>query len=225
MRERSKEGAITHHTKTNIIKELRSLCPDRPLDDLEARSVAERQALRLLRLTDTHEPQVPSEIITELPRLYVQRTHGLPSSGATMWSRGRWVIQLKAEDHPLRRRFSLAHELKHIIDHPFIDKVYEPQPLFSSGERAETICDYFAACLLMPRPWIKTAWAHGIQRPAELTRLFGVSGAAMNYRLNQLGLVAPTDRCGTSYGRSRRRSFRPRYFRSRATPAPVGVIG
>ena len=209
----------------NIIKELRTLCPDRPLDESEARSVAERQALRLLRLTDTSEPLVPSEIVSELPRIDVQLAHGLPSSGATVWSRGRWVVQLRAEDHPLRRRFSLAHELKHILDHPSIDQLYSDAPNASSQERAERICDYFAACLLMPRPWVKKAWVSGLQSPGDLARLFGVSRAAMNFRLNQLGLVEPSVRCGWSPNQTRTRSFGPRYFRSRATPVTSGVVG
>ncbi|MDH4171627.1 MAG: ImmA/IrrE family metallo-endopeptidase [Acidimicrobiia bacterium] len=179
----------------NIINQLRAICPDRPLTDSEARSIAERQATQLLKLTSVDSPAVPSGIITELPRVAVDYTPGLASSGATMWTGGRWLIQLKAEDHPLRQRFSLAHELKHVIDHPYIDHLYQPDRYTSVAERAETICDYFAACLLMPRGWVKLAYGSGIQQPTELARLFGVSRQAILVRLTQLGLIEPAARC------------------------------
>ena len=53
------------------------------------------------------------------------------------------------------------------------------------------MCDYFAACLLMPRPWVKRLWAQGAQDAAVLAATFNVSPAAMNRRLQDLGLVEP----------------------------------
>ena len=179
----------------NIINQLRRVCPDRRLSETEARIVAERQAGLLLKLTETDHPAVPSEIITELPRIVVQVVPGLSASGETIWTGGRWLVQLRAEDHPLRWRFSLAHELKHIIDHPYIDRLYQGDWVRSTAERREGACDYFAACLLMPRPWIKRAFTAGIQRPAELAQLFNTSRPAMLMRLTQLGLIEPVRRC------------------------------
>lgn len=193
----SLKGGTNNMNKTNIIKELRSLIPDRPLDDLEARGIAERQATRLLALVNIDSPAVPSSIILELPRIEVQEVFGMSASGASTWKSGRWQIQLNSEDHPLRQRFSLAHELKHILDHPYIDRLYQGHRFQSSRDRAEGICDFFAACLLMPRPWVKQAFAGGIQTPGDLSRIFGVSQAAMSFRLVQLGLVDPRRRCAT----------------------------
>ena len=64
-----------------------------------------------------------------------------------------------------------------------------------SHQRAEAICDYFAACLLMPRPAIKAAWGSGHQRVDDLAAHFGVSQAAMGLRLFQLGLTTGRNRC------------------------------
>jgi hypothetical protein len=62
---------------------------------------------------------VPERIITELPKLHVQRFSPLPVSGATQWTHGRWLVLL---NEPItRQRFSLAHEAKHILDHRFVD--------------------------------------------------------------------------------------------------------
>ena len=53
----------------------------------------------------------------ELPRIRIEREHGLPVSGAAHWNGCYWVITLNADDHPLRQRFSLMHEFKHVLDH------------------------------------------------------------------------------------------------------------
>jgi Zn-dependent peptidase ImmA (M78 family) len=92
----------------------------------------------------------------------------------------------------VRQRFSLAHELKHVIDHPFIARAYPDLGLRRGSARAEQVCDYFAACLLMPRPWVKDAWASGIQQIESLAELFGVSTQAMTHRLTDLGLLPST---------------------------------
>jgi Zn-dependent peptidase ImmA (M78 family) len=47
----------------------------------------------------------------------------------------------------------------------------------------------------MPRPWVTQAFRSGVQEPAVLASRFGVSHAAMNYRLAQIGLVDPRSRC------------------------------
>lgn len=56
-------------------------------------------------------------------------------------------------------------------------------------------CDYFAACLLMPRPAVKALWGLGHQRVEDLAAHFGVSRAAMGLRLHQLGLTSTRRRC------------------------------
>jgi Zn-dependent peptidase ImmA (M78 family) len=89
-----------------------------------------------------------------------------------------------------------VHEFKHILDHPFIDVLYPDTAWTSAHDRAEQICDYFAACLLMPRTWLKKAWTR-TQDPHTLARRFDVSTQAMRVRLLQIGLVEPGPRCLT----------------------------
>ncbi|MCU1387844.1 MAG: hypothetical protein JWL72_1182 [Ilumatobacteraceae bacterium] len=175
----------------SVLQELRQLMPSRPLGDSEARAIAERQAARMLRLTGITEPHVPGSIIADLPRIAVDVRSGLPASGVTHWQRSThtWRIVLRANDAAVRQRFSLAHELKHIIDHPVVDLAYPALGRHTSRQRAESICDYFAACLLMPRPWVKKAWASGVQQLDALAELFGVSQQAMQYRLIDCGLI------------------------------------
>lgn len=178
-----------------VIGAVRALMPRRALEDHEARSVAERQALRLAKLLDLTGPIVDLEAVAGLPRLDVRTRAGLPVSGFSEWSRSRWVIAINEDDHPTRQRFTLAHELKHVLDNPFIEALYPGRDGTPSGQRAEAICDYFAACLLMPRPAVKMAWGLGHQRTDDLAAHFGVSRAAMGLRLHQLGLTSTRRRC------------------------------
>ena len=178
----------------NVIRQLRQLNPKRPVTTDEARSIAERQATRLLRLSGVREPDVPVEVIASLPRVRVELRERIPVSGSTHWADGSWLILVNADDAYVRRRFTLAHEIKHVIDHPIVDIAYPKEGDVTSEERQELICDYFAACLLMPRVWVKQHWINGLQNTTELAQIFGVSRAAMAYRLRDLGLVEPTFR-------------------------------
>jgi Zn-dependent peptidase ImmA (M78 family) len=87
-----------------------------------------------------------------------------------------------------RQRFSLAHEFKHILDHPLVTVLYNKEDECV----AEQACDYFAACLLMPRRWLRQAWTSGIRDANTLARRFGVSPQAVKIRLLQIGLIQPT---------------------------------
>jgi Zn-dependent peptidase ImmA (M78 family) len=178
-----------------VVTRLRDMVPLRPLRYSEAIRLAELQAQTYLAVVGVHEPSVPDRIMTELPRVSVTRMSPFPTSGATQWSRGRWLVVLNGSEPATRQRFSLAHEVKHIIDHRFVELTYGQFPDAERAAMVERICDYFAGCLLMPRPWVKRLYCSGIQRLPDLAQTFGVSQAAMSVRLRQIGLVAPTPRC------------------------------
>lgn len=193
---------------TSIIRQLRALMPNRPLELHEARSIAERQATLLLELLGQREPAVDVGLIAELPRVEVKvepKLHLGGVSGFSQWSRGRWLIVINRDESGTRRRFTLSHEFKHVLDHPYIKEIYSE--LGSTEEEqhrmTEQICDYFATCLLMPRNWLKSAWASGIQAPAALAAKFNVSEAAMTIRLRELHLIEPRTRHISLRGLSR----------------------
>ena len=172
------------------LHELRALTPVRPLRFAEALRIAELQAAKLVQLAGLADGPVPNSIISEQPRLQVER---LPlhrgCSGFSQWAKGRWVIVLNAHESPNRQRFSLAHEFKHVLDGPLAAALYPSDNNQPTDAAAEAICDHFAACLLMPRPWVKRAWGNGMQDPYVLARRFRVSPEAMHIRLDRLGLT------------------------------------
>ncbi len=140
------------------------MMPLRPLRYAEALRLAEMQAQKYLRLSGVTEPSVSERIIADLPRVQVTRMSPFPTSGASHWSRGQWLVVVNGSEPLTRQRFSLAHEIKHVIDHRFARLIFSQFPKSERAAMVEQVCDYFAGCLLMPRPWVKRSWASGIQR-------------------------------------------------------------
>ena len=181
-------AAAQQTRERGVLAILRSLMPRRLLTTREAETVAELQANRLLELAGLPQAPVPNELITELPRIAVRLDPDLPVSGCAQWVSGRWLISLNASEPWTRQRFSLAHELKHVIDHPAVNSIY------AGDQQAEHLADYFAACLLMPRRYVRSVWYDGMQSLAALSEHFGVSERAMAIRLQHLGLRNPAPR-------------------------------
>lgn len=206
-----------------VLTTLRDFVPIRPLTRTEAYRIAELQASRFLKLVDVNEGPVSERIITELPRFQVQRFSPLPVSGATQWANGKWMILLNGNESIARQRFSLAHEFKHIVDHRFVDILYARIADREREAFVESVCDYFAGCLLVPRPWLKKAWGEGVQRPADLATRFGVSHQAIQVRLSQTGLIGRQRRCGQTLGEWRlprsHRTGTPEVYHRRALAA------
>ncbi|MCO5316464.1 MAG: ImmA/IrrE family metallo-endopeptidase [Solirubrobacterales bacterium] len=61
----------------------------------------------------------------------------------------RWTLELSSDESPERRRMTLFHELKHVIDDPADKAIYR------GLKRREKVADYFAAQVLIPKPWLK----------------------------------------------------------------------
>ena len=187
---------IKADTASGLLSRLRGLVPRRGLSPAEARQVAERQAAILLAEASITAPGVPDSIVTDLPFVTVTRRPGFPTSGMATQTESGWVIVLRADEAKVRQRFSMIHEFKHVLDDPFIEWLYPTRNGFGPEDRAEHICDYFAACVLMPRMWIKRDWAGGgMQDIARLARRYNVSQVAMAVRLSELRLLPPAPRC------------------------------
>ncbi len=178
-----------------LLERLRALVPDRALSTPEAMHVAERQAALLRRELGIDAPVVHLADLAKLPFITVARRSDFPTSGMATRTDCGWVIVLRGSEPRVRQKFSLAHELKHVLDDPFIRRLYPSLGHASASERAERVCDYFAACLLMPKRWVTRDWYGGRQNIGRLAERYRVSRRAMEVRLSQLGLLAPTPRC------------------------------
>jgi len=205
---------MTNNTATtSTLARLRAICPHRALSSLEARRIAEHQAALLLSLSGVTSEPVSLTILSQLPRVRLGVEANLPTSGLSFWDGESWRLLARADEHPNRQRFSLAHEYKHVIDHPVRDLLY------SGHQGREAVADHFAACLLMPRRLVTRAWCAGVQDLSELAEQFAVSPAAMQRRLQDLGHLTQ---------QPPRRTFCTRGLRPAATLAmdrPVAHLG
>lgn len=207
---------------TSVLATLRRFTPNRPLNLEEALRVAEWQATRLLELRGALDLPVPTTVVTELPRITVEHDPELPAnaaSGSSTWDyqRRSWVISLNPTEPRTRRRFTVLHEYKHILDHGSygIRAMVRQLPFERPAE--EVVADYFAGCVLMPKRLLTAAFYDGIQRPADLAELFDVSEPAIRVRLNQVGLgelPQPTRQWRQQVHRYRPRSTR--YYRQKS---------
>jgi Zn-dependent peptidase ImmA (M78 family) len=183
------------HNRRSIIRDLRTIRPPRPfIDKNEALVVAEEQAHALLGFLDIAAPAVDVGLLTQLPRIRVvvdSDLHHRGLSGASGWQDGRWLIMINKKDSLTRRRFTLAHEFKHILDAPIEKRAYRNLGLDDEDRKAilEEVADCFAANLLMPRLFVVHALRSDIRDVHRLAALFMVSPVAMNRRLRDLGLA------------------------------------
>jgi predicted transcriptional regulator len=179
-----------------VLTILRALTPRRSVNYREALLLAELQANRLLELAGLTTAPIPTELITQLPRIVVRLDPDLAVSASARWMTGQWLLSVNSQDPWTKQRFSLGHELKHVIDHRHVN-------LYASDSEAEHAADYFAACLLMPKRLVLKAWNQGDRRLSTLAALFGVSRSAMAVRLEHLGLRQPEGARATPHGRPR----------------------
>ncbi len=184
---------------TGLLARLRTMVPKRALGWREAEQLAERQANRLRSELRVLGPVLREEDIAALPFLTITRREHLPTSGLATKTDFGWLVLIKGDEPLVRQRFSWAHELKHILDDDLIDLppagLYPSVGGYSQHERAERVCDRFAAALLMPKALLRADWADGLQDIARLARRYDVSRAAMRVSLSQLGLTETTPRC------------------------------
>jgi IrrE N-terminal-like domain len=177
---------------SDITARLRALVPGRALTWSESHSLAERQATALLRFMHIDAPPVPQFILCNLPGVFVDWREDWPTAGMTLALERHYRIVICSNEPRWRQRFSLAHEYKHVLDDPLIERLFTHLDETGRHERAERLCNYFAACLLMPRVWIKRDWCAGLQDILKLARRYYVSTEAMSTRLSELGLTPMT---------------------------------
>jgi Zn-dependent peptidase ImmA (M78 family) len=130
-------------------------------------------------------------------------------SGILVRDGQRKVIAV-AENHArVRQRYTIAHELGHLLMHPGrpylaesnqivrIDRRGGSVPGFAD-QREEREANQFAAALLMPPDLVLKHWVDLNGKPTasnvgEMSRRFDVSPVAMKYRLVNLGLISPDE--------------------------------
>jgi len=99
----------------------------------------------------------------------------------------RWVVHLSSNDNPTWQRFTLFHEVFHILAHrkttPVFSKIGSEEGRFN-----EALANYFANYVLAPPHWVKQAWAKS-KDIAQMAAYFDVPYVVMFVMLRRAGLV------------------------------------
>lgn len=131
-------------------------------------------------------------------------------SGMLVKEKGRYVIGVNSSHPVTRQRFSIAHELGHLmLKHPgelFVGQTLQHRTVIRRDGKSslgidpfEREANAFAAALLMPEHFVSeqiekrlAARTYRVdQLLADLSEAFQVSSQAMEYRLTNLGYVIP----------------------------------
>ncbi|HYK53710.1 MAG TPA: ImmA/IrrE family metallo-endopeptidase [Candidatus Eremiobacteraceae bacterium] len=117
------------------------------------------------------------------------------------------IITVARGHHQHRKRFTIAHELGHLVMHPGRPYIAESAHVVRvdrrvnaaglADPREEYEANQFAAALLMPRTLVEEQWNRHAGEDADrtidgLASRFQVSAAAMRYRVSNLGLYIPS---------------------------------
>lgn len=102
----------------------------------------------------------------------------------------KWIVGVNELHHPVRQRFTIAHEIAHYVLHrelenKFIDQTFARRSV--TRDLMEKEADQFAADLLMPADLVRGQVKGGNRALHELAAAFDVSALAMQYRLRALG--------------------------------------
>jgi Zn-dependent peptidase ImmA (M78 family) len=152
--------------------------------------LVELLAQKYLEMGKFRCPPVPTALIGLIDQRGITEIRSVPLKayhGAIWHPKEGWIIQVKADDSPTMKRFTLFHEAFHILAH------YRTTPVFRKrgairGSFNELLADHFAVCILMPRQWVREKWAE-VKDLDRISVIFDAPKSAVCIRLRQLGLV------------------------------------
>jgi Zn-dependent peptidase ImmA (M78 family) len=175
---------------------------------MDARRVKsiESKAADLLKNANKFYPNFEIEEVIDALGIYRVETK-LQSgvSGVSMIDSEKKIITVNEGQHPNRKRFTLAHELGHIVLEHDTELNISENPsegaifLFRNDRSAtgsdwrEVEANLFAAAILMPKELVDSALAGKFRVDekdiTELAEKFGVSTMAMSIRLSRLNYI------------------------------------
>jgi len=170
------------------------------------RSRAEESAAELLRACGFRGRPVPVDEIAGRFGAEIVRTRSEGNeAGFALRDGSRMVIGVNIATARLRQRFTIAHELGHLVMHPGKPLIFDPSvrinrrnEVSSLGTDFEEVqANAFAAELLIPRSLVldsvASSMSTSVSHDEALARLaseFDVSKEAMSYRLINLGVLS-----------------------------------
>jgi Zn-dependent peptidase ImmA (M78 family) len=170
-------------------------------------AAAERKATQLLMGLGVEMAPVPVEdLARSLGAEVIYRAFEGDVSGMVYRNKAQKVIGVNSRHAPNRQRFTVAHEIGHLVLHKgqevYVDS-FEGRINWRDGasDPVEAQANAFAAELLMPRAFVdrevEKVMDEGGVSPKQLVdvmaKSFRVSKQSMRFRLENLGILDPGD--------------------------------
>lgn len=145
--------------------------------------------MTLLRRLEIYDPPVDVDKIADRLGVHVFYEEGFPEGAAGQVEISedppRATICVRRGDPPVRRRFTIAHEIGHLMLHR---EERAHRAVVFEGDPKERQANDYAANLLMPAFMVRQYAVAAGYDARRLARLFQVSEQAMKYRLDNLGI-------------------------------------
>lgn len=143
-----------------------------------------------LRRAGIKSPPVPLDIIsmadsnkpTEVMQVSLKAYHG-----AIWYLNDGWVIQTNKNDTPARQRFTIFHEVFHILAHCKASPVFKKVGV-DEGSFNERLADRFAGTILVPPRWVEEYWSY-CKDINQLAAIFEAPKSVVWLRLKAMGLI------------------------------------
>lgn len=167
-------------------------------------ALARRKAAELVQRGNIWKPPVPVEKLADLVGATVRyEPYDGTLSGLLHRSADGSIIGVNSLHPTVRQRFSIAHELGHLLlhepefqidEHSFV--VFRDPESSKAVDPVEIEANQFAAELLMPEDLVRTSVVELGENPdadeaiRKLADLFEVSKESMTFRLTRLGWIS-----------------------------------
>ncbi len=162
-------------------------------------SLARRRARQLLADGGVKAAPVPIERLAELCRASIRYVpfEGEVSGMVHCRLDGGGVIGVNSEHSKTRQRFTIAHEIGHLLLHGEEEfHIDEKRPLAlrdevssQASDAREIEANQFAAELLMPEALVRESWDALVEGDAEVAFEEAIQGLARDYRVSPLAMT------------------------------------
>jgi Zn-dependent peptidase ImmA (M78 family) len=128
--------------------------------------------------------QAADNLPIEVRRIPLQAYHG------SIWRLSDcWLVQLNSNDTPARQRFTLYHEIFHVLAHCKANPVlFKKTACSREGSFNELLADHFAAIILMPENLVRKKWAE-VKDVSQMAAIFDVPQPIVWFALKHLSLI------------------------------------
>ena len=113
----------------------------------------------------------------------------LKSAHGAIWRlKDAWVIHLNSKDTSARRRFTLYHELFHILTHCNATPIFKKVPSQKGGSFNELLADHFSAVMIIPVEMMRKKWPE-VKDIKKMAAIFDVPEPVMYCGLKHSRLI------------------------------------